>query len=158
MQIIYCHMIYSPETDKQIWQQIHGTWWLDNIGSIHTNGQRTLSNPHSVHETDKQIWQQIHGTWWLDNIGSVHTNGQRTLSNPHSVHDGSSLSGLTLLPVFFLIHGAVDSFPAGGWLLILLPAWGAGLSLIPPTRVAPIYLRFQAASHSSVGYSYALFF
>jgi hypothetical protein len=39
---------------------------------------------------------------------------QRILSNPHSMHDGYSLSCLTLLPVFFLLRGAVDSFPAGG--------------------------------------------
>jgi hypothetical protein len=51
-----------------------------------------------------------------------------------------------------LFHGAVDSFPAGGWLLILLSVWGAGPSLIPPPRVDPISLRFQVTSHSSVGY------
>jgi hypothetical protein len=32
-------MIYSPETDKQVWQQIQHAWWLDNI---YTHGQRTL--------------------------------------------------------------------------------------------------------------------
>ncbi len=31
MQMVYHHMIYSPETDKQVWQWDHGTWWLDNI-------------------------------------------------------------------------------------------------------------------------------
>ncbi len=81
MQMVYRHMIYSPETDKQVWQWIKHTWWLDNIDNIYTRGQRTFTK----------------------NIG-----------NAHSMHDGSSLSRWTLLPVFFLLQGAVDSFPAGG--------------------------------------------
>jgi hypothetical protein len=103
MQMVYRHMIYSPETDKQAWQQERGTWWVDNIDNIYMHGQKTLSNPHSV-------------------------------------HDGSSLSRLTLLPDFFLLHDAVDSFPAGSWLLILLPARGAWPFLIPPPGLTPFPL------------------
>jgi hypothetical protein len=38
-------------------------------------------------------------------------------------------------------------------LLILLPAWRAGPSLIPPSRVDPISLRVQAPSRFFIGYS-----
>ncbi len=52
--MVYCHMIYSPETDKQ----------YDNEFTVHDgliisvlficmdkeHLQRTLSNPHSVHD------------------------------------------------------------------------------------------------------------
>ncbi len=57
MQMVYRHMIYPPEIDKQAWQRDHGTWWLDNIDNICMYGWRTfakniktLSNPHSVHD------------------------------------------------------------------------------------------------------------
>jgi hypothetical protein len=77
----------------------------------------------------------------------------KTLSNPHSVHNGSSLSCLTLLAVFFPHHDAVVSFSAGSWLLILLSAWGAGPYLTLPTQVDQISLGFQATSHLSVWYT-----
>ncbi len=51
-----------------------------------------------------------------------------------------------------LLHEAVVSSSAGDQLLILLSAWGAGPSPIPPARVDPISLRLQAPSHLSVGY------
>jgi hypothetical protein len=55
-----------------------------------------------------------------------------------------------------LLHEAVAPSSAGDQLLILLPAWRAGPSPIPPTRVDPIFLRVQAPSRFSVGHIPAL--
>jgi hypothetical protein len=52
-------------------------------------------------------------------VKNIHTHDERTfakhinVNNPHSVHDGSSLSRLTLLPLFFMLHEAVVSSSAG---------------------------------------------
>jgi hypothetical protein len=43
LQMVYRHMIYSPEIDKQAWQRDHGTWWLDNIDNICMYGRRTFA-------------------------------------------------------------------------------------------------------------------
>jgi hypothetical protein len=58
-------------------------------------------------------------------------------------HDSSSV----------LLHEAVAPSSAGDQLFILLPAWRAGPSPIPPTRVDPISLRVQAPSRFSVGHN-----
>jgi hypothetical protein len=50
------------------------------------------------------------------------------------------------------LHEAVASSSAGDQLLILFPAWGAGPSPIPPTRVDPISLRLHEPSRFSVGH------
>jgi hypothetical protein len=55
-----------------------------------------------------------------------------------------------------LLHEAVVSSSAGDELLILLSAWGARPSPIPPTRVDPISLILQAPSHFSVWYNNSL--
>jgi hypothetical protein len=39
MKMVYRHMIYSPETDKQIWHWFRYSWRLDNI---YTHRQRSL--------------------------------------------------------------------------------------------------------------------
>jgi hypothetical protein len=57
------------------------------------------------------------------------------------------------LPSSLLLHEAVVASSAGDPLVILLPAWRAGPSPIPPTRVDPISLGFQAPSYLSVRYS-----
>jgi hypothetical protein len=49
------------------------------------------------------------------------------------VHDGSSLSHLNLLPIFFKLHEAVVSSSAGGQLLIMFSAWAS----FPPPRLTP---------------------
>jgi hypothetical protein len=51
----------------------------------------------------------------------------------------------------WLLHESVASSSAADQLLILLPAWRAGLS-IPPSRVEPISLRVQAPSCFFVSY------
>jgi hypothetical protein len=94
MQMVYRHMIYSPETDKQVWQWDHDKWRLNCIDNIYMHCQDTLV-------------QYI-----------------KDINNPHSVHNGSSLSRLALLPLFFMLHEAVVSSSAGGLLLIMLPALG----------------------------------
>jgi hypothetical protein len=68
MQMVYRHMIYSPETDKQAWQSImvYDVLATSTIFTLTDNGHL-----------------QIH---------------YRKLIDPHSVHAGSSLSRLTLLP------------------------------------------------------------
>ncbi len=57
-----------------------------------------------------------------------------------------------------LLHEAVVCSSAGDQLLILLPAWRARSSPIPPNRVDPISLGLQAPSYLSVGYTYVLWF
>ncbi len=42
MQMVYFHMIYSPETDKEAWQRDHGKQWLAYIDNIYTHGQGTF--------------------------------------------------------------------------------------------------------------------
>ncbi len=54
-------------------------------------------------------------------------------------------------PSYLSLHKAGASSSAGDQLLILVPAWRAGPSPIPPTWVDPISLRLQAPSCFSVG-------
>ncbi len=44
MQMVYRHMIYSPETEKQVWPWDQGTWCPDNINNIYTHGQWTFAS------------------------------------------------------------------------------------------------------------------
>jgi hypothetical protein len=54
------------------------------------------------------------------------------------------------------LHESVAPSSAADQLLILLPAWRARPSPIPPSQVDPISLRVQAPSRSFVGYNYYL--